>query len=144
MRNFYAIFDSVFIAKKFEMFYYTKLIQDTYVYDRFTYLIRTKVDCKPLGSYANIKENLQNGKKFLVDELDIVFSRIADVFRVFEISYNDDYFSVFKMYKKLFQMDLQNSSSYFEYSISWLNAEIEGLKKDANSMHIYIDAMKGY
>lgn len=130
--------------KKFEMFYYTKLIQDTDVYDSFTYLIRTKADCKPLDSYSNIKENLQNGKKFLVDELDIVSSRIADVFRVFEISYNDDYFSVFRMYKKLFQMDLQNSSSYFEYSISVLNAEIEGLKKDANSMHIYIDAMKGY
>ena len=44
-------------------------------------------------------------------------------------NYNDDYFSVFKMYKKLFQMDLQNSSSYFEYSISVLNAEIEELKK---------------
>ncbi|MBD5442045.1 MAG: hypothetical protein HDR34_01350 [Treponema sp.] len=72
-------------------------------------------------------------KSALEIELNTMESRLEEVFGYFGNLQGDDYYSIVKKYKKLKKDNfLQNSLSYFEWSLSELNEKIKGLRNASN------------
>ena len=127
--------------KKFQKFYYTKLKKNSEKNKTFNSLLNMET-YRPSEDCDVVIENISNGKDFIINELDIISSRIEDVGKAFEIQSQNDYFFVLEKYNKLNEGFLQATQSYFNYSLSKMKKEVKKLSKDVLCMQGYFDAYK--
>jgi len=134
-------FPSMAEINSFELFYYKKIKNNPDRKKSFDLILKEKGNSS-LINCDKVIENLRNGKKFVSEELDTVCFRIDEVFKQFESNRDENYFVMLKKYSKFIEARLCSPDSYFEYSLSLLQKEIEALEADAMEMYAYINTMR--